>query len=632
MSSADPSQRVRFSAFEVDLKAGELRKNGVKIKLQQQPLQVLTILLRHPGEIVTREELRKELWPKDTFVDFDHSLNAAVKRLRDALGESADSPTFIETLARRGYRFNTPLLAPVPPAESEAGAALPAAESSSAANKRIIAGATLALAVLAASGLAWTRYHAGDPSGTPHIASIAVLPLENLSRDPEQEYFSDGMTSAIIANISDIRRVRVISRTSTERYKGTKKSLPEIAKELNVDAVIEGSVMRAGNRVRIDVELIDGVSDRHLWSESYQRELGDVLKLHSELALDIAERIQAQLAAEQAVKPRMARTVNQAAYDDYLRGYRHWTAAGRHPQMLLAKQYFLKSTQEDPNFAPAFAGLGDTYLVLGMMRRMPPQEAGRNARENLRKALEIDPSLAQARASLGDLNWQYEWNWKNAEKEYRQALDSNQNILEAHESFAWFLSWSGRAEEASAEIALMRRLDPAFPLRCDDESGLHYHQRDYRSLMKSARQGVELDPAAWSSHYYLAVANYALGNKLEAILEFQKASELSEHDQDALAGLAFTYSSIGNRAGAMKILNRLEGDSEKGYVSPYMLGVVWAGLGDKAKAFEFLEKSYAEKSTDLAYFIKADLRLDGLRSDPRFQHLLARVAPPGLPN
>jgi TolB-like protein/DNA-binding winged helix-turn-helix (wHTH) protein/Tfp pilus assembly protein PilF len=630
MPYEDPGQRIRFSAFEVDLKAGELRKNGVKVKLQQQPLQVLTLLLQRPGEIVTREELRKELWAADTFVDFDHSLNAAIKRLRDALGESAESPVFIETLARRGYRFNTPLLAPsVPSAEAAPGGALSAAKSSLS-KRRFIASIILASVVIAATAFGWSRFHRGGYSPSPQITSIAVLPLANLSRDPEQEYFSDGMTSAIIANLSDIRRLRVISRTSTERYKGTKKSLPEIAKELNVDAVIEGSVLRAGNRVRIDVELIDGATDQHLWSESYERELGDVLKLHGELAQAVADRMQVELAAEPAVKFRTAPAVNQAAYEDYLKGYRHWTAAGRHPQTLLAQQYFRKSAQEDPNFALAYAGLGDTYLLLGMMRRLSPQEAGREARENIRKALQIDPSLGRARASLGDLNWQYEWNWKEAEKEYRQAIEANRSNLEAHESYAWFLSWSGRGEEAAAEIALMRRLDPAFPLRCDDESGLRYHLRDYAGLTKSAGQGIELDPSDWTSHYFRGIGEYAQGKQTEAIAEFQRAVELSDDDQDASAALAFAYASIGKREAALKVLGRLQRDSSGSYVSPYMQAVIWAGLGDREKAFTLLEKAYVEKSTDLAYFIKADLRLDGLRSDARFQRLLARVGPPGL--
>ncbi len=260
MANAVHRQTIRFGVFEVDLRAGELRKSGVKIKLQQQPFQILTLLLQHPGEIVTREELSRELWPDDTFVDFDHSLNASIARLRDALGESADRPVFVETLARRGYRFNAPLLTPAP-SPSEIGAGQVTSKVKSAFSiARIAAVLILAAAILAASALTWAYVSHHRSAGATRIGSIAVLPLENLSHDPGQEYFSDGMTSAVISNVSALRPLRVISRTSTERYKGTKKSLPEIAKELNVDAVIEGSVLRAGDRVRIDVELIDAAS------------------------------------------------------------------------------------------------------------------------------------------------------------------------------------------------------------------------------------------------------------------------------------------------------------------------------------------------------------------------------------
>jgi TolB-like protein/DNA-binding winged helix-turn-helix (wHTH) protein len=632
MSANSPSSIVRFGTFEVNFQTGELRQRGQKVKLQEQPLQVLAALLERPGEMVTREELHSKLWPEDTFVDFDHSLNAAVARLRDALGESADRPVFIETLARRGYRFNSPLLAApgASPASGEQRAGSPSASGSSPFSKaRIAAIAALTAAVLAASALTWARF-SHRPLAAPRISSIAVLPLENLSHDPEQEYFSEGMTSAIIGDVSKLRPLRVISRTSTERYKGTRKSLPEIAKELNVDAVIEGSVLRAGNQVRIDVELVQASNEQQLWSESYQRELGDVLRLHSELAQAIAGKVQIQLAAAQAAKFRAAPWVDQGAYEDYLKARFYWMTAGPDSQILMAQQFYQKSIKEDPSFALPYAGLAQSYLILGTLRRLSPQEAAQNGQRFAEKALQLDPTLGEAHASLALLSWQYRWNWPQAEAEYRRAIEANSSYLEGHESFAWFLSWSGRRDETLAEIALMRYLDPAFPSRCNDEALLYYHLREYPALVEAARKGVDLYPRQWTSHYFLGVGDYNLGKKAEAIGEFQRAVDMSEGDQDTLAALAFADASVGKRDAAQKILVGIQRGPVGTHVSPYMLAVIWAGLGDKTKAFAFLEKAYAERSTDLAYFIKADFRLDSLRSDPRFQDLQRRVAPPNV--
>ena len=581
-------------------------------------------MLRRPGEIITREELRQQLWPADTLVDFDHSLNAAIKRLRDALGESAENPIYIETLARRGYRFNAPVRA-VPALESAAPISRSPSPLPKVALRGLVAGA---LAILLVGAMVWARRdHRG--SGERRIESLAVLPLENLSRNPDQEYFSDGMTGAIISDVSKIRPLRVISRTSTQRYKGTTKSLPEISRELNVDAVIEGSVLRDGNRVRISVELIDAATDKHLWSESYEREMGDVLKLDSELAQAVANQIQIQVAPDQRARLQSAPTVNHAAYDDYLKARFYLTATDFSYQgMKMAKPLFESSIQEDPGFALAYVGLADCFLELGTQRRIPPQDAYRHGSELIHKALQFDEALGEAHSSLGMLSWEYEWNWPNAEREFRRALELNPNNLDAHEGFAWFLSWSGRREEALREIAKMRELDPAFPFRFNDQAGLYYHLRQYRELVASSQKAVELNPGEWSSHYFLGSGYFGLGRKSDAISEFQRAVELSQNDTDAIASLAHAYASVGRRAEAQKILADLQRESRTTYVSPYMIAIIWAGLGNKGRAFEFLEKAYDEKSTDLAYFIKADLRLDDLRSDPRFFDLLRRMALP----
>jgi TolB-like protein/DNA-binding winged helix-turn-helix (wHTH) protein/Flp pilus assembly protein TadD len=627
MAVADESRTVRFGIFEVDPRAGELRRNGVKIKLQEQPLRLLVILLQHPGDIVTREELREQLWPADTFVDFDHSLNAAVKRLRDALGESAESPLYIETLARRGYRFIQPIQS-----IAEEPSRLDASPRTS---RKVhlhpaiytVIGIGFALALFLGA-YSWAGREHRNAATKKRIESLAVLPFENLSRDPAQEYFSDGMTDALIADVSKIHPLRVISRTSTVPYKGTKKSLPEIARELNVDAVIEGSVLRSGQRVRINVELIDADADRHLWADSYDRDLGDILKLHGEVAQAIAKQVRIQLATEQQARLRATPTVNLSAYEDYLKASFYMNQGPNYGNLKMARQFFESSVQKDPMFAVAYAGLAGSYLTLGMQRRISPQDAYRRAGELIHKALELDEMLPEAHSSLGDMTWQYEWNWQNAEREFQRALELNPSCMWAHQSLGWFLSWSGRREEALAEFARMRELDPAFPMRYEDLSGLHYHLRDYRDLVDVGLKGVALNPGEWSSHYFLGSGYLGLARKSEAISEFQKAVELSQADSDPVASLAFTYAVAGRRSDAQRILEDLKRQSKTSYVSPYMIAVIWSGLGDKDRAFEFLERSYEEKSSDLAYFLRADLRLDSLRGDPRFGELITRMSFP----
>jgi TolB-like protein/DNA-binding winged helix-turn-helix (wHTH) protein/Tfp pilus assembly protein PilF len=629
MADAEQSRTVRFGLFEVDLRAGELRKDGVKIKLQAQPFQVLVTLLQHAGEVVTREELRRELWPTDTFVDFEHGLNAAVKRLRDALGESAENPIFIETLARRGYRF----IAPVDLRDVRAVAPPRTLVSLAAEAMRrpyLLGLAGVAVAILAlAAVLNWGgNYRWRTRAGGKVIESLVVLPLENLSRDPEQEYFSDGMTDALTTQLSKTGALRVVSRTSAMRYKATNKSLPEIAQELNVDGVIEGSVMRSGSRVRIVVQLIRARTDQHLWAETYERDLGDVLRLQSEVAQAVAQQVRMQLTPEQQTRLRSAPAVNPEAYEAYLRGNFYRYATGTPAALKQSQAYYEDAIRKDPKFAPAYAGLADCYLDLGAFRLVPPQEAYRHGSEAIHKALELDEALAEAHESLGYLDWQYAWDWQTAEKELRYAVDLNPSYVAGHQSLVWYLAWSGRPAEALAELEKIRRLDPAYPFELIDESGVYYHQRDYKSLVESGQKSVAANPGNGGSHYWLAVGYEGSGRPAQAVPEYQRAVELLEHNSDAVAGLAHAYATMGKRAEAEKILGELQRQSKVSYVSPYMIAVIYSGLGQKDKAFEFLEKAYEERSPDVVYFVRADLRLDPLRSDPRFRDLMHRV---GLP-
>ncbi len=464
---------------------------------------------------------------------------------------------------------------------------------------------------------------------SPTIRSIAVLPLENLSHDPEQEYFADGMTEELTTDLSKIGALRVISRTSAMHYKGTNKTLPEIARELNVDGVVEGSVMRSGNRVRITAQLIHAQSDQHLWAETYERDVDDVLRLQSEVAQTIAQQVRVQLTPQQKARLGSAPRVDPAAYDAFLQGrsYFQWGSNSlegfRNAQML-----YEQAIRKDPSLALAYVGLADSYVYMGSQRWVPPQEAYAHAREALRKALELDQTLGEAHSSLGWLSWRYDWDWPMAEREFKYALELNPNYVAGQEQLTWYLAWSGRRVEALAELASMAKLDLAYSTHTAAESGVYYHQRNYKALVDASRRFVTLNPDAWPGHYFLAVGYDGLGQELDAVSEYQRAVELSHGDTDTIAGLAHAYIAMGNRAKAEEILRNFLRQSKKNYVSPYMIATICAGLGDKEKAFDFLEKAYQERSPDIPYFLKADLRLDTLRSDPRFQDLVRRV---GLP-
>jgi TolB-like protein/tetratricopeptide (TPR) repeat protein len=492
----------------------------------------------------------------------------------------------------------------------------------------VLAACLLIVALFAANVGGWRERLLGNRG--PGIRSIAVLPMENLSHDPEQEYFVDGMTDELTTDLSKIGALRVISRTSAMHYKGTNKTLPEIARELKVDGVVEGSVMRSGNRVRITAQLIHADTDEHIWGETYERDMGDVLRLQAEVARTIAQQVRVQLTPQQKARLDSAPRVDPAAYVAFLQGRSYFVWGSNSAEgFRVAQSFFQQAIQKDPNLALAYVGLADSYVYMGSQRWVAPQEAYAKARGALQKALALDQTLGEAHSSLGWMSWRYDWNWPVAEKEFRLALELNPNYVAGQEQLAWFLAWSGRRDEALAELASMARLDFASSTRTAVESGVYYHQRDYKTLVEVSRKFITVDPDTWPGHYFLAVGYDALGRGSDAVSEYQKAVALSHGDTDTVAGLAHGYIAIGKRVEAEKILHDLLEHLQKSYVSPYMIATIYAGLGDKEKAFSFLEKAYQERSPDVPYFLKADLRLDPLRSDPRFQDLMHRA---GLSN
>ena len=626
------SSLPRFDVFELDTRTLELRKRGTKVRLQGQPLLVLAELLEHPGELVTREELRAQIWPADTFVDFDHSLHNAIARLRDVLGDSTEKPRYIETLPRRGYRFiarvekaSVPEAQPQRPSEQLGEQVELRPQTRSRSVWTFVLSGILILAV--ALGILLAASH--RTSAASSIRSIAVLPLDNFSGDSSQDYFAEGMTDELITDLAKVGTLRVTSRTSVMRYKGTKKSLPEIARELNVDGIVEGSVTRSGQRVRITAQLLQGPTDKHLWAETYDRDLGDVLKLQGELADTIAQQVRAQLTPSQHAQIREARAVDPAAHDAYLRGRLIFTNEFTKPDSLrIAQHYFQESLKEDPNFALSYAGLADTYVYLAYAGALQRDQAYRFAKEALAKALQLDDNIGEAHDTLGLLSSDFDWDWNTADREFDRAIALVPSYSCAHEDRAIFLALTGRRAEALAEITKIDQLDYGFSAAYS-ESATYYELRDYAGLIEASRRALLLDPKDWLQHYRLGIGYEGTGRLQEAISEYQKAVEMSGGDQDVLASLAHAYGTIGRRAEAEKISRDLERKSHKVYVPPYLIATVYAGLNNRDKAFEFLEKAYQARALELPSSLRADLRLYSLRADPRFQNLLSRV---GLSN
>ena len=630
--SAPAARILRFDIFELDLRAGELRKRDLKLRLQGQPIEVLAILLQRAGEVVTREEIRAQIWTADTFVDFDHSLHNAIAKLREALGDSAETPRYIETLPRRGYRF----IAPVEEVGTQKSE--PSAENAPIreapvgvrrASARLAIALTLLTLIVIASGLWLASVYSRRAIAAPPIRSIAVLPLDNFSGDPSQNYFVDGMTDELITDLAKVSALRVISRTSVMRYRGTKKGLPEIARELNVDGVVEGSVTRSGQRVRITAQLLHAPTDKHLWAETYERDLGDVLRLQSEVAQAIAEQVRAQVTPQQQVQLRSARPVNPEAYEAYVKGRYYLSNQFTMAQPLnQAKTYFEESIKKDPGFALAYSGLADSYVYLSFFHQIPPESAYQSATEALRRAAELDNTIGEIHDTLAQLSWRFKWDLVGAGRELNEAIALAPSYSCAHEDHALYLGFMGRRDEALAELAKSIEMDPG-PSSALTEAGTFYQLRDWPRLVEASRRGIAANPNEWVEHYNLAVGYEGTKKFLEAVFEYQKAVEISNGDQDATAALAHAYAVIGKKGEAQKILRDLQQKSKTAYVSPYFLATIYAGLGEKDKAFEFLEKAYRERSLEISWHLKADLRVDSLRSDPRFQKLLQRIGFPG---
>ena len=645
---------VRFGTFEADLATRELRKSGVRIKLHGQPFEVLAMLLERPGQAVPREELRQRLWSTDTFVDFDAGVNTAINRLREALGDSAENPRFVETLPRRGYRF----IAPVEPESSDQPVAgIPRKPSLSEPVRTAVPvpawihGRTKALALVLGVvvalliALSWTRAYErlfSHPS-PPHVNSLAVLPLANLSGDPEQDFFADGMTEALITDLGKISALRVISRTSVVQYKGTKKPLPEIARELNVDGLIEGTVSRSGNHLRITANLLQASPEKHLWAESYESDLGDVLTLQGQVAQAIAREIQVKLTPEEQRLLGSARSVDPLAHDDYLKG-RYFCDKETREANEKGIKYLELAIKEAPSDPLGYAGLANCYSLLGFglggdifVGDLSTADMMPKARDAASQALRLDENLAEAHTSLAGVEMTLNWNWAGAEREFKRAIDLNPSYSLARAWYAHYLAAMGRSDESVAEAKRALELDPLSVFTMDFSEWAFYLDRHYELALEKSQRNSELAPESPWSHYDLGQIYEWTGRHREAIEEYTKAQEIFGLSPNRLAELRTVYQQSGEKGYWRKTLEfcqeasrlRRKSASPSGYgfcdyAKDLYLALFHVRLGELDAAFQSLETAYNKHEAELIY-LKVDPQWDNVRSDPRFQSLLRRI-------
>jgi TolB-like protein/DNA-binding winged helix-turn-helix (wHTH) protein/Flp pilus assembly protein TadD len=644
-----PTSVVRFGTYEVSFQSGEVRKAGLKIRVQQQPMKLLEILLERPGTVVTREELRSRVWADESFGDFDQAVNIAIAKLRSALGDSAENPRFIETLPKRGYRFIADVSvvdADARPKRPESGAGdLSATEAwdKDDSNKDKLQGAALAVApkrwlrpplwVIVALTLVLFlpilfvlpfRTRGRVPAG---IRSLAVLPLDNLSGDASQNYFADGMTDELITDLAQISALRVISRTSVMAYKGARKPLPQIARELNVDAVVEGTVLHSGDQVRITAQLIEASTDKHLWSQSYEGDFRDTLALQNRVAREIADQIRINLTPQEQAALKNVRVVNPEAYESYLKGRYFWnkrTADG----LKAALAYFNQAIEEDPKYARAYSGLADTFALLGDWQYavMTPKEAFPKAKAAAIKALELDSALGEAHNSLAFVLDGFDWDFDSAGREFRRAIELNPGYATAHHWYAWHLSLLGRYDEAIAEMRKAENLDPLSLIINADLAELLVLAHSYDESIQQSHKTIEMDPNFALAHNQLAQAYLQKHMYDDAAAELQKAVQLSGGSPTFIANLARAYAVSGKRSEAEKLLSDLKKRSNPGYSNASEIAMIYSSLGNTDQAMDWLEKGYEERFNPGVLLRPG---FDPLRSDSRFQNLVHRIGLPG---
>jgi TolB-like protein/DNA-binding winged helix-turn-helix (wHTH) protein/Flp pilus assembly protein TadD len=633
------SRGFRFGVFEFDPRAGELRRRGLKVRVRGRPLDILAILLERRPDLVSREGLRERLWAADTFVDFDHGLNAAINRLRDALGDTAENPRFIETVPRKGYRFIAPVetfgaspdsAAPAGPAEAPAPERAATTDGPAPRVQRR-AWVTGIVAAAAVAGIAltlatvWPR-RAGRQSGVATgKVLLVVLPFENLSGTADQEYFSDGLTEELIAQLGALSpsRLGVIARTSAQQYKGAKKDIDQIGAELGVAYVVEGSVRRAGDRVRITAQLIQVADQTHLWAERYDRDVVDVLEIQSEVAMKVVRALAMEILDERSSRAVPVRVF--PALEEYMRG-RFYREQGTESSVRRAMTHFERAIELDPGYAAAHAALADCHRLLAA----PGWEVERpgdllpRARAAAERALQIDPRLAEAHVVLAMLRFDHEWDIPAAERGLREALALDPNSARAHLSYSGVLTATGRFNEAIGEAREALKLDPMAP-PAEATLGIRlYYARRYDEAVAQLRRTIERTPGFPAAHWGLAETYWQQGRRDAALAEWRRAVDASGGSSYMRSRLASGLAAAGETTSARQILTEIESAASARYVAPFHLALVHAALGDSDRALDELERAQRDKSGWMVW-LELERGFNSLRDTPRFRALQSPI-------
>jgi TolB-like protein/DNA-binding winged helix-turn-helix (wHTH) protein/Tfp pilus assembly protein PilF len=621
---------IRFDIFELELKSGELRRSGELVKLQPQPFKLLAFLAAQSGQVVTREEIQREIWGGETFVDYEQGVNFCIKQIRAALGDSAQSPRFIETLPRRGYRFIAPVerkenspISPDPvvpsPQAPPAAPAVPRAKNRD--SVFLLASLALAAILVTAGYLIW-RGKATTPAGK---IMLAVLPFENLSGDSQQDYFSDGMTEEMITQLGRLQpqRLGVIARTSTMIFKKGDKDMTRIGGELGAAYILAGSVRREADRLRITAQLIQVSDQTHLWAETYDRRIQDALAIQSEVAERIAQSLAGKLLPDRPSTPPQAHLPNPDAHDAYLRGCYLKNKLTRE-SLEKGIEYFEQAVKQDPNYALAYAGLAETWRSLEFFGHARTPDLRSRAKEAALKAVSLDDSLAEGHAALASIKFWYDWDWPGAEQEFKRALTLNPSLAGAHHDYGWYLIARERFDEGLAEVKRAQVLDPLSPRANIDVGWACIRVRRYDEAIRQSRRTMELEPnfvPAWSC---LLQAYQYKGMLAEALAEGRRIMARARASQGELAALDQGDAALGMRSFEQWMLNYMKKAAERRYVSAYDWATRYAALGEDERALEWLERAYTNRDPMMAV-LNTDPACDHLRSQPRFVDLLRRI-------
>lgn len=620
-----------FGPFRLDPTEHTLLREGRPVLLRPKVFDLLLVLVENHGHVVEKEQLMNSVWAEQ-FVE-EGNLNKNISMLRQVLSEGDGGNKFVETVPKRGYRFvgdvrevnANDLLTEAKDLFSSSQETHPVKTKQTRIKplNRTSAVVIAVLLLLLTTVVLVLFVRARRAQLTPRITSIVVLPFQNLSGDPNHEYFVDGMTDALIGDLAKMRALRVISRTSAMHYKGSHESLPEIARALNVDAVVEGTVQRVGDRVHVRAQLIHAASDSHLWAAEYDRDFGDALELQSEVAQAIAEEVRVKVtpAEQKLLAPK--RMGAREAIDNYLQG-RYYFNRRTEQDMRKAISYFESAIKADSRYAPAYAGLADCYNQLGtaMIGVMAPLEARRIAETAARKALEIDQDLAEAHATLGYVSY-FNWNWATAEEEFKRSIELNPNYASAHSQYAYYLVARERIDEALAEINRAQELDPLSLSISSSRGFILKDARRYDEAIEQLRRVIAIDPEHYQANWTLALTYLAKGQNDDAITASEKAVAVSRRAPAALGVLGLSYGAAGKTRQANNILKELLQLQKHRYITPLAPAYIYIGLGNKDEAFAWIEKGFEERSNHIAFF-KVSPTVDSLRSDPRFADLLRR--------